>query len=257
VCISNQFLDEPNAGNDVPADMQAPRYDHHKMVTKVKAKEEYWIGCNEYKTYRRLNISYTNKFEGFLKHVDATSYLVLDEGGCCTATNIKHFFQNVVGKKTNCLCSSLIKYRQAINKFATTLEDRGRDFNCKDFVGVVRALNQVSDNNKKQKLANPEDHHKKNPTRVISELDKIKIMESALSCLYESVFHSFFVGWNVLCRIWVRSKSLINIYWKGVGVMHPSYLPYPNFPENNPNFFGVTFFLTVSKQRSRLTVVGS
>jgi hypothetical protein len=86
------LLDEPNAGKDVPAGIQAPRYDHHKMVTKVKSKEEYWIGFNEYKTDRRLNISYINKFEGFLKHVDATSYLVLDEGGYCTATNIKHFF---------------------------------------------------------------------------------------------------------------------------------------------------------------------
>jgi hypothetical protein len=227
------------------------------MVTKIKAKEEYWIGFNEYKTGRRLNISYTNKFEGFLKHVDATSYLILDEGGYCTATNIKHFFQNVVGKKTDCLRSSLIKYRQAINKFATTLEDRGHDFNCEDFDGVVQALNQGSDNNKKHKLANPEDHHKKDPTRVISELDEVKLMESALGCLYGSVFHSFFVGWNVLCRTWVRSKSLINIYWKDVGIMHPSYLPYPNFPENNPVNFGVTFFLTVSKQTSRLTVVGS
>jgi hypothetical protein len=44
---------------------------------------------------------------------------------------------------------------------------------------------------------------------------------------------------------------------KDVGIMHPSYLPYPNFPENNPVNFGVTFFLTVSKQTSRLMVVGS
>jgi hypothetical protein len=226
------------------------------MVTKVKAKEEYWIGFNEYKTDRRLNISY-NKFEGFLKHVDATSYLVLDEGGYCTATNIKHFFQDVVSTKTDCLRSSLIKYRHAINKFATTLEDRGHNFNCDDFDGVVQALNQGFDNNKKHKLANPEDHHNKDPTRVISELDEIKLMESALSCLYESVFHSFFIGWNVLCRTLVRSKSLINIYWKDVGIMHPSYLPYPNLPENNPINFGVTFFLTVSKQTSRLAVVGS
>jgi hypothetical protein len=94
----------------------------------------------------------------------------------------------------------LIKYRQAINKLATTLEDRGHDFNCKDFDGVVQALNQGSDNNQKHKLANPEDHQKKDPTRVISELDEIKLMESALSCLYELVFHSFFVRWNVLCR---------------------------------------------------------
>jgi hypothetical protein len=93
------LLDTPNAGKDVPASIQAPRYDHHKMVTKVKAKEEYWIGFNEYKTDWCLNISYTNKFEGFLKHVDATSYLVLDEGGYCTATNINNFFQNVVGKR--------------------------------------------------------------------------------------------------------------------------------------------------------------
>jgi hypothetical protein len=86
----------------------------------------------------------------------------------------------------------LLKYRQAINKFATTLEDRGHDFNCKDFDGVVQALNQGSDNNnKKHKLANPEDHHKKDPTRVISELDEVKLMESALDCLYGSVFHSF------------------------------------------------------------------
>jgi hypothetical protein len=85
------LLDEPNAGKDVPAGIQARRYDHHKMVTKVKAKEEYWIGFNEYKPDRRLNISYTNKFKGFLKHVYVTSYLVLDEGGYCTATNIKHF----------------------------------------------------------------------------------------------------------------------------------------------------------------------
>jgi hypothetical protein len=108
----------------------------------------------------------------------------------------------------------LIKYQQAINKFATTLEDRGRDFNCEDFYGVAQALNQVSKNNKKYKLANPEDHHKKDPTRVISELDEIKLMESALVHLYESVFHSLFLGWNVLCRTWVRSKSLINVYWK-------------------------------------------
>jgi hypothetical protein len=75
------LLDKPNAGKDVPAGIQAPRYYHHKTVTKVKAKEDYWIGFNEFKTDRRLNISYTNKFEGFLKHVDDTSYLVLDEGG--------------------------------------------------------------------------------------------------------------------------------------------------------------------------------
>jgi hypothetical protein len=130
------------------------------MVPKVKAKQEYWIGFNEYKTDRRLNISLTNKFEGFLKHVDATSYLVLDEEGYCTATNIKHFFQNIVGKKTDCLRSSLIKYLQAINKFATTLEDRVHDFNCEDFNGVIQALNQGSDNNNKYKLANPEDSHK-------------------------------------------------------------------------------------------------
>jgi hypothetical protein len=61
----------------------------------------------------------------------------------------------------------------------------------------------------------------------------------------------------VLCRTWVRSKSIINIYWEDVGIMHPSYLPYPNFPENNPVNFGVTFFLTVSKQTSHITVVGS
>jgi hypothetical protein len=85
------LIDEPNAGKDFPTGIQAPRYDHHKMVTKIKAKEEYWIGFNEYKTVRRLNISYTNKFEGFLNNVDATSYLVLDEGGYCTATSIKHF----------------------------------------------------------------------------------------------------------------------------------------------------------------------
>jgi hypothetical protein len=159
------------------------------MVTKVKAKEESWSGFNEYKTDRRLNISYTNKFEGFLKHVDATSDLVLDEEGYCTPTNFKHFFQNDVGKKTDCLRSSLIKYRQGINKFATTLEDLGHDFNCDDFDGVIQALNQVSDNNKKYKLANPEDHHKKAPTHVISELDEIKLTESALVRLYESVFH--------------------------------------------------------------------
>jgi hypothetical protein len=81
------LLGEPNAGNDVPAGIQAPRYDHHKMVTKVK--EEYWIGFNEYKTDQCLNISYTNKFEGFLKHVDATSHLVLDKGGYCTTTKEK------------------------------------------------------------------------------------------------------------------------------------------------------------------------
>jgi hypothetical protein len=63
---------EPNDGNGVPAGIQSPRYDHNKMVTKVKVKEEIWIGFNEYKTDRRLNISYANKFEGFLKHVDAT-----------------------------------------------------------------------------------------------------------------------------------------------------------------------------------------
>jgi hypothetical protein len=141
-------------------------------------------------------------------------------------------FQNVVGKKTDCLRSSLIKYRQAINKFSTTLEDSDHDFNCEDFNGVVQALIQGSDNDKKFKLANPEDHHKKDPTRVISELDESKLMESALVRLYESVFHSFFIGWNVLCRTWVRYKSLINIYWKDVGLMHPSYLPYPNFTEN-------------------------
>jgi hypothetical protein len=73
------------------------------MVTKVKAKEEYWIGFNEYKTDPNLNISYANKFEGFLKHVDATSYLVLDEEVYCTATKINHFFRNIVGKKTDCL----------------------------------------------------------------------------------------------------------------------------------------------------------
>jgi hypothetical protein len=128
------LLDEPNAGKDAPVGIQARRYDHHKMVTKVKAKEEYWIVFNEYKTDRHLNISYTNKFECFLKHVDATSYLVLDKGGYCTATNIKHFFQNVVGKNADCLRSSLIKYRQTINKFATTLEDRGRDLNCEEFL---------------------------------------------------------------------------------------------------------------------------
>jgi hypothetical protein len=65
------------------------------------------------------------------------------------------FFQNVVGKKTNCLCSSLIKYQQEINKFVATLEDRGHDFNCEDFDGVVQALNQGFDNNNKYKLANP------------------------------------------------------------------------------------------------------
>jgi hypothetical protein len=151
----------------------------------------------------------------------------------------------------------LIKYRQAINKFATTLEDRGHDFNYEDLDGVVQALNQGSDNNKKYKLANPEDHHKKDPTRFISELDEIKLMESALVRLYESVFHSFFVGWNVLCRTWVRSKSLITIYWKDEEIIHPSYLPYPNFPENNPIIFGVNFFFTVSKQTSHLAVVGS
>jgi hypothetical protein len=59
------LLDKPNAGKDVPTGIQAPRFDHHKMFTKVKSKEEYWIGFNEYKTDRRLNISYTNKFEGF------------------------------------------------------------------------------------------------------------------------------------------------------------------------------------------------
>jgi hypothetical protein len=91
----------------------------------------------------------------------------------------------------------------------------------------------------------------------MSELDEIKLMESALVRLYESVFHSFFVWWNVLCRTWVRSKSFINIYWNEVGIIHPSYLPYPNFPENNPVNFGVTFFLKVSKQTSRLAVVGS
>jgi hypothetical protein len=257
VSLSNGLLDEPNADNGVPAGIQAPRNNYHKMVTKVKAKEEYWSGFNEYKTDRRLNISYTNKFKGFLKHVYATSHLVLDQEGYCTATNINHFFQNVVGKKTDCLCSSLIKYRHTINKFATTLVDRGHDFNCEDFDGVVQALNQGSDNKNKYKLANPEDRHKKDPTRVISERDEIKLMESALVRLYESVFHLFFVGWNVLCRTWVRSKSLINIYWKDVGLVHSSYLPYPNFPENNPVNFCVTFFLTVSKQTSHLTVVGS
>jgi hypothetical protein len=111
------------------------------------------------------------------------------------------FFQNVVGKNTDCLDSSFIKYRQAINKFTTTLEDRGHDFNCEDFDGVVHALNQGSNNNNnKYKLTNPEDHHKKDPTRVISELDEIKLMESALIRLYESVFHSFFVRWNVFFR---------------------------------------------------------
>jgi hypothetical protein len=119
------------------------------MVTKVKAKEEYWSGFNEYKTDRHLNISYTNKFGGFLKHVDAKSHLVLDQEGYCTATNIKHFFQNFVGKKTDCLRSSLIKYRQAINKFVTTLKDCGRDFNCEDLDGVVQTLNPGSDNSKK------------------------------------------------------------------------------------------------------------
>jgi hypothetical protein len=110
----------------------------------------------------------------------------------------------------------LIKYQQAIHKSATTLEDRGRDFNCEDFDGVVQALSQRSYNNKKYKLANPGDNHKKEFTRVISELDEIKLMESALVRLYESVFHSFFVGWNVLRRTWVRSKNPINIYWKDV-----------------------------------------
>jgi hypothetical protein len=151
----------------------------------------------------------------------------------------------------------LIKYQQEINKFATTLKDCGHDFNFEDFDGVVQALNQGSNSKKNYKLANPEDHHKKYPTRVLSELDEIKLMESALVRLYESVFHSFFVRWNVLCRTWVRSKSIINIYWKDVGIMHLSYLPYPNFPKTNPANFGVTFFLTVSKQTSRLTVVGS
>jgi hypothetical protein len=42
-----------------------------------------------------------------------------------------------------------------------------------------------------------------------------------------------------------------------VEIVHPSYLPYQNFPENNPVNFGVAFFLTVSKQTSSLTVVGS
>jgi hypothetical protein len=124
--------------------MLAPRNDHHKMVTKVKAKGEYWSGFYEYKTDRCLNISYRNKFEGFLKHVDATSHLVLDQEGYCTTSNIKHFFQNFVGKKTDYLRSSLIKYRQAINKFATTLKDCGHDFNCEDFDQVVQALNQGS-----------------------------------------------------------------------------------------------------------------
>jgi hypothetical protein len=91
VSLSNGFLDEPNAGNVLPAGIQAPRNDHHKMVTKVEAKEENWSGFNEYKTDRRLNISYTNKFKGFLKHVDATSHLFFAKDGYCTATNINHF----------------------------------------------------------------------------------------------------------------------------------------------------------------------
>jgi hypothetical protein len=151
----------------------------------------------------------------------------------------------------------LIQYGQAINKFTTTLEGHGHDFNCEDFDGVFQTLNQGYDNKKNYKLANPEDDHKEDPTIVISELDKIKLMESALVRLYESVFHSFFVGCNVLCRTWVRYKSLINIYWKDLGIMHTSYLPYPNFPENNPVNFGVTFFLTVIKQTNCLMVVGS
>jgi hypothetical protein len=64
-------------------------------------------------------------------------------------------FQNVVGKEMDCLSLSLIKYRQAINDFVTTLENSGHDFNCEDFDGVVQALNQGSDKNKKNKLANP------------------------------------------------------------------------------------------------------
>jgi hypothetical protein len=64
----------------------------------------------------------------------------------------------------------------------------------------------------------------------------------------------------ILCltlpHTWLGSESLINIYWKDVGV-HPSYPPYPNFPEDSPVNSGVIFFLTVSRQTSRLTVVGS
>jgi hypothetical protein len=74
-------------------------------------------------------------------------------------------------------------------------------------------------------------------------------MESTLVSLYESFFLSFFVAWNVLCRTGVRSKIRINIYWTEVGIMHPYYLPYPNFPENNPINFDVTFFLTVSSKQ--------
>jgi hypothetical protein len=44
VFLSHELFDESNAGNGVPAGIQAPRNEHHKMVTKVKAKEEYWSG---------------------------------------------------------------------------------------------------------------------------------------------------------------------------------------------------------------------
>jgi hypothetical protein len=169
------------------------------MVTKIKAKEEY-IGLVLMST-KQVGVS-TLAIPTSLKVFEARRCYVIPDSrrkGVLYCNQHQAFFQNIVGKKTDCLRSSLIKYRQAINKFATTLEDRGHDFNCEDFHGVVQALSQGSNNNKKHKLANPEDHHKKDATRVISELDEVKLMESALGCLYGLVFHSFLS--NGMCYV--------------------------------------------------------
>jgi hypothetical protein len=63
-----------------------------------------------------------------------------------------------------------------------------------DYDGVVQALDHGADHNKKRKMENQENHHKKDPTHDISEADKVKLMESALKVLYGSIFQSLFGG---------------------------------------------------------------
>jgi hypothetical protein len=82
---------------------------------------------------------YTNKYEGFLKHIDDTSH----PGPCPRGILYCYGYQAFCFKMllVNILYTVSIQYRQAINTFTTPLENFCHDFICEDFDGIAQALN--------------------------------------------------------------------------------------------------------------------